>query len=321
MSNDRYTQAWAGFGEPNAKYLQAASAGAFNPAADGSCIASVMFKVPGAAFSETGPFLDGNRACLWGNPDVAAGWQIELSGVADALEIVGSVVGGDSASWRLADTTADPAFQRVPGGLADRLIVATLFIFGNANPFSRGVELYINGNRVAQTKGGNALVPSALAPTVGGSTVNLQSATGIEIHGVAYTNNIPGIFGANVPKLMAEHFRACRQTGRMALLSESGSIGPADFEHRYNAAGNAVNTAGMKLVRTLNPSNPGFAYNSIPKVIGVADVGNAGFIDLGATPIPLAPVPGATDDVLSVKTTQNADWYAVPSPLVVMGDA
>ena len=316
MSNDRYTQAWAGFGEPNAKYLQAASAGAFNPAADGSCIASVMFKVPGEAFFLSGPFLDGNRACLWGNPDVAAGWQIELSGVADALEIVGSVVGGDSASWRLADTIADPAFQRVPGGLADRLIVATLYIFGNANPFSRGVELYINGNRVAQTKGGNALVPSALAPTVGGSTVNPQSATGIEIHGVGYTNNL-GVLN-NPAREIAEHFRACRQAGRMELLSQTAAH---DFEHRYNAAGNAVNTAGVKLVRTLNPSNPGFAYNSAPKVIGVADVGNAGFIDLGATPIPLAPVPGATDDVLSVKTTQNADWYAVPSPLVVMGDA
>jgi hypothetical protein len=271
-----------------------------------------MFKVPGEAFFELGPFLDGNRACLWGNPDVAAGWQIELSGVADALEIVGSVVGGDSASWRLADTTVAPAFQRVPGGLADRLIVATLHIFGNANPLSRGVELYINGNRVAQAKGGDALVPSAVAPTVGGSTVNSQSATGIEIHGVAYTNNL-GVLN-NPAREIAEHFRACRQAGRMELLSQTAAH---DFEHRYNAAGNAVNTAGVKLVRTLNPSNPGFAYKSAPKVISVADVGNAGNLDLGVTPIPLAPVAGATDDVLGVRTTQNADWYAVPSPLII----
>jgi hypothetical protein len=325
MANDRFMQAWFNFSDGN--YLEAPSVSQFN--ASGDFIASVLFKIPGAAFPQTdepiSAFLPsgGSAAMLWGNLDVvgadpfniaSTGWALFLGAPQNAgLEVLGMIGGMPVAASCLVAGIAPVDPLNTGHELADRLILASMhyYVVPNEVPI-HVVDLYINGNRVQSIFGPDvpAYVASARAPRIG-SSASLPNAYAqeIEIVGTSYFAIDP-LFGPglslNMPSVMAEQFRAARQNNKLGLLSPS-----LDAAHTYNASGSQQDASGVKLLRVLtNPTVPVFSYNGTPRAVSAPDTGNQGAVALpGVTPAPLAVV-----GTLNVRTTQNPNWYTQVAP-------
>jgi hypothetical protein len=298
---------------------------AFNPIAGRDFIASVLFKVTGAAFPALDLAQDPVPKFLFGNFVANTGWALELAeAVTGEIALQARLSANAPTECLLAsvDALVSPV-----GNLMERLILATMHFRADAVAANGRIDLYINGNRVVRGALTTAYVAAAAVPFVGSG--DSGAADGIDIIGVGYSLLAAGAPArAAIPALMASHFKACYQTNSMAMLQSETVDDPSnveDFGHRYNATSSAPGTPTGAFVKAPNSINEVFVYSGTGTLANgpIPDDGNQGYNALPnvtAIPFALVTTDGGVSNV-KLNSTLNPQWCPIGPTLIINAPA
>jgi hypothetical protein len=304
---------WQQFNEQN--YLEPAliHAPLFNPFLGGDFIASVLFKLGGAALP-VGP----TEYHLFGldvNPGF--GWSMTLQTFPFAINGEWGVVARNNApaavalaSFELSRNLGAPDSPRT--GLVERLILATMYWDAAAQT----VALFINGDRVFTAATAAAYVDGVISPRIGMSPGAPQPAPGLGIVGAAFTRFEQGAGPVStIDALMGTHYNACRAANNMAMLAIERESALVDFTHRWNARDSVV-TPGGPTARAPNTAREVFTYTQplvslAPSGSTVPDIGNRGWTSNSSEgPAPLVvTTDGPAPLALTVLAVENPNWH------------
>jgi hypothetical protein len=300
---------------------------AFNPLSQRDFIASVLFKITGAAFP-TLTSADPATKFLFGNFLASTGWMLELAPlVGGSGEMALSATVSANVPTQCLLAPIDPTEEPAVGNLMERLILATMHFRPDVVDANGTIDLYINGNRVVRGALTSAYVAAAAVPVVGRG--DASDAAGIDIVGVAYSMLAAGAPARDaIPALMASHFKSCFETNSMALLQSSTVDSPSnveDFAHRYNATSSAPGTQTGTLIQAPNAINDVFVYSGTGTLAKgpIRDDGNQGYNELpNVSAIPLALVTSdAGVSNVKLNSTLNPQWCTIGPSVFQEGEA